>query len=53
MYAAFEVNLHSFITCNRGFHKPEEIGNNANIGIIGLPSENQKIQWQNITPKWG
>ena len=45
MYAAFEFNLHCSITRNQGFHKLEEIGNNANIGIRGLPSENQKIQW--------
>ena len=34
-----------------GFHKLDEIGNNANIGVRGFVlHENKKIQWQNVTP---
>ena len=33
---------------NRVFHKLDEIGNNANIGIRGFTAWN-KIQWQNVT----
>ena len=33
-----------------GFHKLDEIGNNANIGIRSFTMENKKIQYQNVTP---
>ena len=33
----------------RVFHKLDEIGNNANIGIRGFTTW-IKIQWQNVTP---
>ena len=35
---------------NQGFHKLDEIGNDANIGIIGFTTWKQKIQYQYITP---
>ena len=35
---------------NRGFHKLDEIGNNANIGIRGFTTWKQKIPVKNVTP---
>ena len=35
-------------TLSRGFHKLDEIGNNANIGIRGFTMW-KTIQWQNVT----
>ena len=40
-------NKRSLVICV--FHKLDEIGNNANIGIRGVTRWN-KIQWQNVSP---
>ena len=53
MYEAFEVNLQSSITCYRGFHKVEEMGNNANIGIIGFIKWKQKNPVTKCYTQWG
>ena len=39
-----EIPPGGFSTSNRGFHKLDEIVNNANIGIREFTTENKKIQ---------